>query len=790
MAHYRHHSLIVARGGQRGGLPPASGETRDEGRINFAEIWHTIRRGKWIILLTTLVVAGIIGAYTYTLPPVYESSAIVFVDTRGSGNAPVSVAAFTPIERRALSNELGILRNSAELATRVAEAIVATAETAGAKDRFPILAPTEDGREPSIREIAFRLRERVRFSPLSDQDMIVITAESTTPEEAAVIANRYAEEYERYSRERSRESLAAAREFVEKQVEQRRQELEELERQWEAFARSRQVVRLGPQGERLVAEVAQLEAQRDAARFQLEQEKSALQFIEQELQKLEPGLVDELVKSRQVSTLEAQIDALSKKIAELKVQAEQYYVFNPKLRGNEEKLGDQQLVEIVRQIDHFEKQREQLQAQLVKEMIGRDSQAPASEPLSYVEQLRARRIEKQLAIQELERQVEAFNQELAKYEDQLARLPRQQIELEQLERRRAMAEQWYTTFVQELQRIMIAEQSELGYVKIVSSAFVPTVPVRPNRAQNIVLGILIGLGLGLGLAFLRQAMHTQLDDPEKVREHGYTLLGVVPAMEPYIRKHFRGRKVVEVDERPRSTTLITLLDPWSPIAENFRLIRTNLQQHTPAKGRAVTWLVTSPEMGDGKTVVAANLAVATAHGGQRTLLIDADLRRPRAHEVLGVADQPGLSELLLGKVRPDPESWATDIPNLYFLPAGVVDQPPPELLGSQRMVQLLEFLRKHFDVIVIDSPPVLAVTDSVLLAQLCEATLMVISAGRTDAKALDIARQTLESVNVSIAGVIFNRYRADKHKGYAYGYGYGRRYHKGYGYYAREAAAG
>lgn len=789
MAQYRHHPLIVARSGQRGGMPPTSNEARDGGRIHFAEIWQTIRRGKWIILVTTLVIVGVIGLYTYMLPPIYESNAIVFVDTRGNSNTPVSIAAFTPIERRALSNELGILKNSAELATRVAEAIVSTAETANAKDRFPILAPTENGRDPSIREIVFRLRAQVRFSPLSDQDMIVITAESTTPEEAAVIANRYAEEYERYSRERSRESLAAAREFVERQVEQRRQELEELERQWEMFARSRQVVRLGPQGERLVAEVAQLEAQRDASRFQLEQEKSALQFIDQELQKLEPGLVEELVKSRQVSTLEAQIDALSKKIAELKVQAEQYYVFNPKLRGNEEKLGDQQLVEIVRQIDHFEKQREALQAQLVKEMIGRYNQSPTTEPLSYVEQLRARRIEKQLAIRELERQIEAFNQELAKYDDQLARLPRQQIELEQLERRRAMAEQWYTTFVQELQRIMIAEQSELGYVKIVSSAFVPTVPVRPNRAQNIVLGLLIGLGLGFGLAFLRQAMHTQLDDPERVQAQGYRLLGVVPAMEPYIRKYFRGRKMVEVDDHPRSTTLISLLDPWSPIAENFRLIRTNLR-HTLTKWRAATWLVTSPEIGDGKTVVAVNLAMTTAQGGQQTLLIDADLRRPRTHAMLGLpASQPGLAELLEGTYRPDPGRWATDIPNLYVLPAGVVNQPPPELLGSPRITQLLELLRKQFDVIVIDSPPVLAVTDSVLLAQLCDATIMVIAAGRTDAKALDIARQTLESVNVSITGVIFNRYRADKRKGYGYGYGYGRQYHKGYGYYTHKAAA-
>lgn len=145
MAHYRHHSLIVARGGQREGLPPASGEKRDEGRINFAEIWHTIRRGKWIILLTTLVVAGIIGAYTYTLPPVYESSAIVFVDTRGGGNAPVSVAAFTPIERRALSNELGILRNSAELATRVAEAIVLRPRPPGRRIAFRSWHPRKMG---------------------------------------------------------------------------------------------------------------------------------------------------------------------------------------------------------------------------------------------------------------------------------------------------------------------------------------------------------------------------------------------------------------------------------------------------------------------------------------------------------------------------------------------------------------------------------------------------------------------------------------------------------------------
>jgi len=789
MARYRHHSLIVARGGQAGGLHPNGIERHDEGRINFAELWHTIRRGKWIILLTTLIVAGIVAIYTYSLPPIYESSAIVFIDTRSSNNTPTTLTAFTLTERRALSNELGILRNSAELATRVATAIVETANAAGTRDRFPILAPDREGHEPSIREIALRLRAQVRFQPLSDQDMIVITAESTTPEEAAVIANRYAEEYEKYSRERSRESLAAARAFVENQVEQRRQELEALERQWETFARSRQVVRLGPQGERLVAEVAQLEAQRDAARFQLEQERSALQFIERELQKLEPGLVNELVKSRQVSTLEAQIDALSRKIAELKVQAEQYYVFNPKLRGNEEKLGDQQLVEIVRQIDHFEKQRQELQAQLVKEMMGRDSQGAPGEPLSYVEQLRTRRIEKQLVIQELERQVEAFNQELAKYDDRLAGIPRQQIELEQLERRRAMAEQWYTTFVQELQRIMIAEQSELGYVKIVSSAFMPTFPVKPNRMQNLLLGLLLGLGLGLGLAFLRQALHTQLEDPEQVREHGYTLLGVVPAMEPYIRKHFRGRKLVEVDGKPRSTTLVSLLDPWSPIAENFRLIRTNLQLYH-SKGRAATWLITSPEMGDGKTVVAVNLAIVTAHGGQRTLLVDADLRRPRAHHLLGMSDRPGLAELLLGKIRLEPETWTTDIPNLYFLPAGVLDCPPAELLGSERMRQLLEQLSKYFDVIVIDSPPVLAVTDPVLLAQQCNATLMVVAAGRTDLKALEIARQTLEAVNVTLAGVIFNRYRADKRKGYGYGYGYGSRYHKGYGYYTREASAG
>jgi tyrosine-protein kinase Etk/Wzc len=240
-----------------------------------------------------------------------------------------------------------------------------------------------------------------------------------------------------------------------------------------------------------------------------------------------------------------------------------------------------------------------------------------------------------------------------------------------------------------------------------------------------------------------------------------------------------------------------VLTPWSPVAENFRLIRTNLlhglndgleQQVFGGDGLATvagrTVLVTSPESGAGKTVSASNLAVALATGGRRTLLVDADLRRPSAHRMFGVDGSRGLADLLQ-EPAPWPEEepeltefapLKTDIENLYFLPAGRPSRPPSELVGSERLLGLLDRARPVFDVIVIDSPPVLAAADAVLIARRADAVVLIVSAEQTDRRAIDEARRALEAVGHPVTGLIVNRFDEQQSYGHAYGYSYDESY--------------
>jgi capsular exopolysaccharide synthesis family protein len=218
--------------------------------------------------------------------------------------------------------------------------------------------------------------------------------------------------------------------------------------------------------------------------------------------------------------------------------------------------------------------------------------------------------------------------------------------------------------------------------------------------------------------------------------------------------------------------LISVLQPGSSIAENYRLTRTNidfLYEENPPQ----VVLITSPEAGDGKSVTSVNLAATISESGRRTLLIDLDLRRPSCHRLLGIDRAPGFVDLLMNPGEFLLEEFETSIRDLHFIPAGSTSTRPSELVGSSILRDGLHSLREMFDTIIIDSPPVLAVTDAVVLSTLCDATVVVANASATDQQALMVTRQTLEAVGVNVAGVILNRFDARKAgmRGYSiYGY--------------------
>ncbi|HET6566640.1 MAG TPA: polysaccharide biosynthesis tyrosine autokinase [Rhodothermales bacterium] len=761
---YANGSIASARRVNGSMRRPGMAGPPDDAKINLTDVLDALHQGKWIILLSCLLITAAMVVYTKTIAPTYQARSVVFINT-GPSLAPGVVGSSEP---HTLANELGILQQSAELANRVAQRIQSTAAAVGTAERFPILNGTA-GDSLHVQPITARLLEQVQFRPSATQDMIEILAESTTPEEAALIANEYAEEYVKFNRESSRASIAAKKAFLQQQVAERRRELDDIEGQWEDYAQEKHIVTLGTDGERLVSDFVELKAQRDNAAFQLGQEKHSLEILKRELERVEPGLVAQLTTTRETASLESRINALNEQISTLEVQAGEYYAVNPNIKGKESSI--QALSDINKKIQFFKGQREALTQQLVSQTSTSELGEASASQMTYVVQLKNKVLEKNLTVRELQNQVAALDGRLGGYRGSLQSIPRQIIETKQLEQQRTIAEQWYMTFLQELQKTMIAEEAELGSAKIVRSAIVPTLPVRPDLKQNLMLGLLLGLGIGVALAFAKKAMSHRLQQPDELEQNGYNLIGVIPSMDKAIAAHFMGKDEVEKDGKTLSTRLITLHDPWSPISESYRLVRTNIGAGQTGLPTQVL-LVTSPEMSDGKTVTALNLAIAAAQFGHRTLLIDADMRRPTAHRLLNVSPGCGLAEMLSGR-REGVEPQPTIVRNLWLIPAGSATSPPAEVIGSNKMFELLEQMRAAYDLVIVDSPPVLAVTDAVLLAPLCDATVMVVSAHRTDVHALDVTKKMLAAVGVPIAGTIFNRFDAQKAGGYRYGFGYG-----------------
>ncbi|MCH8962595.1 MAG: CpsD/CapB family tyrosine-protein kinase, partial [Bacteroidetes bacterium] len=196
-----------------------------------------------------------------------------------------------------------------------------------------------------------------------------------------------------------------------------------------------------------------------------------------------------------------------------------------------------------------------------------------------------------------------------------------------------------------------------------------------------------------------------------------------------------------------------------------------------------TIMVTSPGPAEGKTVTALNLAITMAQAGRRTLYVDADLRRPQGHLMMGMDRGGGLVDLLFDALPDNVEQFATELDSyLYVIPAGRDVPNPAEVLGSQKMQKLLRHWRQTFDVVLLDTPPTLVVADALILATQCDATLIVCSAGETNWQALDRCSEALKDVGADIIGVLLNRFDAKAaYGGYKYGYGYG--YEYGYGNY-------
>jgi polysaccharide biosynthesis transport protein len=357
-----------------------------------------------------------------------------------------------------------------------------------------------------------------------------------------------------------------------------------------------------------------------------------------------------------------------------------------------------------------------------------------------------------------------------------------QIDYNRLRRHQENTEKLYGVVLSRMKESDLSANLRTSNIRLLDRATIPKAPVSPRVQINLLLALAFGLLAGILLAVLIESLDTTVKSQAEVEAiSGLPFLGILPSIQQAQNFIRQGNGVVD----PRKD-LYLHTNPKSAVAECARSIRTNLLFMAP--DRPLTSLVvTSPGPREGKTTTAISMAIAMAQGGERVLLVDTDLRRPRVHRTFGVSGEVGFTAVMLGQSSLTDAVKTTEVPNLYVLPCGKQPPNPAELLNTVRFGALLDEMRAHYDRIILDSPPVVAVTDAAVLGARADGVLVVVKALQTAREGLRHTVRVLGDVGAHVLGCVLNDLDLENRTYGQYYYYYTQRY--GYGYHETEKPA-
>lgn len=759
----------------------------EEETINLYEVIQVLYRGKWLIILVFILVVLATAIFTFMQDPIYESTAVVLIEKGKKGLGLTEAFDITGLsEQRNIKNEIEILksRSLAEaVAKKLIERVYVNPQTK--KDTILVILPSKkelrEGIKPfaKIETILERFNKDVKIESPRDADIIKITVRSKNPEEAALIANTFADAYYERNLMMSRNESRSVRKFLEEQLADKKKILDQAETQLETYMKSAGVVALDEESKKLIEQLSDLESKRGEAIVEISSAQKKLNAYLEQIKQIEPEFVKVATEA-----LDPYIKYLQEEIAKLEVTRDQIVAQNPKV-GSKEVL-DKSLREIDEQLASLRKKLQEKISEFLKTGFA-SSGTPGTQtydPTGFVKELKQKILLTEIELtayeakkKELERLINQLNQ---KFET----IPSKLIDYARLERARMSSEKLYLLIEEKYQEAMIAEQSQFGYVQIIDYATPGIKPVSPKVHLNLILSVLIGLGLGVMIVFVKEYFDRTIKTPEQIEKKGFTVLSAIPVIE--IEAKVDGKQLKKDEGRNIAAHLITHLSPKSPVAEAYRVLRTGIQfAKLDRKIKSVVVASSAPK--EGKSTTSSNLAITMAKADLKTVLLDTDLRRPVLHRVFGVKREPGLTDYLFGRAEIDEIFKQTEVENLYLVPCGIVPPNPSELLGSEKMKEFIEYLKSNYDMVIFDTPPLVAVTDALILANQVDGVLLVASAGKTEIDVIDKAREMIHRVGGNIIGVLLNNFDASATYGTYYRY---YRYYRYYDYYGADRDKG
>lgn len=700
--------------------------------MELTRIWEVIRRRGWIIVQALIIITVIALGGSYFITPSYQASSRIMIKQPKkaaidmgrlfqSQNINIGLSGLSTIITTSPDVDVNkVLATSRPIIERMIEKLQLRD---GGGNLIKADKLTQTGMVSTVKRRIFP-QPTIAISQYEETDILQIVTTSPDPEEAMMMANTLSEIMVDENQTQMRAEYRSARVFLQDQIQEMKERYNIALLNLTHFRMREKTIDLPMETKLGTEKMAELLKQKEDNIIDLAEARAKLSRLREQLDKQGFEFVT-------ASTLQEnpQIEILKRRLADLRIQLS-------------EATAD--LTERHPKVQTLQDQIKTVKAELTREIETYKASAPELVAL-----------ERQIA--SLEAHLKGVNADIERYFKTLGGLPDKAFKQANLDMELNASQQVYSSLLDYLSQVGVAEATTLSQIRMVEPAIRPLIPVSPNKLVNGLLGIFLGLVFGVALAFIVDYVDDAIRTPEDVKEFKpVALIGAVPQF------------------RREDIPLISAKDPNDPLYESYRRIRNHLKfidEKPPG-----SLVITCAGPGEGKSTTVVNLGISTAREGKRVVIVDTDLRRPSLHTHFDLSNVGGVNDVLYGKTSTDDAIKPTQVPNLSIITSGPVPPDPGGLIESDQMGRLISGLRNRFDLVILDSAPLLVKSDALILARYVEGTIIVLESGKTTRHAIYEMMETLANAGIKPLGFILNRFSIEKGKYYYHQYYYGRKY--------------
>jgi polysaccharide biosynthesis transport protein len=691
--------------------------------INFQKYWSVVRR-RWLTATGVFaLVFGSVATFTFLQQPSYEAIGKILLKRKDSVSSITGLGGESRGELQTLAQEKDPIDTEAEV---VASAPIAQ-QTIEALD-----LTDKDGKRLTVEDFL----KKLTVKSIRGADVLKISYIDKNSARSAAVVNFLMKSYLQNNLYANRAEAVSARKFIEVQLPKIENTVRRADAELRKFKEANKVVALKEEAQSAITVIAELENQSARAQAELDDAAARSNALRSRLGMSSNDAMT-LGSISQSPAVQRALEELQKVQGDIAIQSARYSEEHPtvvNLRRKEEALKT-------------------LLKGRVKGVVGKGKQAIGDN--LQVGELRIKMTE-DLVKSEVDRlglasRVAALSSRQASYKERASDIPRLEQGERELSRGLEVSQATYELLLKKLQEIRVTENQNIGNARILETAIVPELPVSPKIPLNLAAGAFLGGILALGTISILEARDKSIKTVKEARQLlGYTLLGAIPASEyKALPENTLGGSLP-----PGVKVPALIASPQSPAGGAYRMLQANLR-FMRSETELKTVVISSSVPREGKSTVAANLAAAIAQVGRRALLIDADMHRPRQHEIWNIPNRLGLSEVIMGQATTEVAVQQV-LPFLDVLTAGTQPPSPLALLDSDAMSSFLAQMSEIYDLIILDTPPLVFEADATVLGKMCDGLLLVVRPGVVDSVSGAMAKEFLEQSGQNVLGQVVN----------------------------------